>query len=341
MDYKTSGVDIEAGYKSVELMKKYVAETMRSEVLGGIGGFSGAFSLKAIKNMEDPVLLSGTDGVGTKIKLAFELDKHDTIGIDCVAMCVNDVVCAGGEPLFFLDYIACGKNEPEKIASIVKGVAKGCKLSGAALVGGETAEHPGLMPEDEYDLAGFAVGVCDKKDLIDGKDLKEGDVIIGIASSGVHSNGFSLVRSVFKMEKEGLCTYYDELGKTLGEALLEPTIIYVKALKEVKEAGIKIKACSHITGGGFYENVPRMLKDGTYAVIRKDSYEVPAIFKMLAKEGNVDEQVMYNTFNMGVGMMVVVDKNDVDKTISAIAKAGEKAFVIGEIKEGEKGVTLV
>ena len=341
MDYKTSGVDIEAGYKSVELMKKYVAETMRSEVLGGIGGFSGAFSLKAIKDMEDPILLSGTDGVGTKIKLAFELDKHDTIGIDCVAMCVNDVVCAGGEPLFFLDYIACGKNEPEKIASIVKGVAKGCKLSGAALVGGETAEHPGLMPEDEYDLAGFAVGVCDKKDLIDGKDLKEGDVIIGIASSGVHSNGFSLVRSVFKMEKEGLCTYYDELGKTLGEALLEPTIIYVKALKEVKEAGIKIKACSHITGGGFYENVPRMLKEGTHAVIRKDSYEVPAIFKMLAKEGNVDEQVMYNTFNMGVGMMVVVDKNDVDKTISAIAKAGEKAFVIGEIKEGEKGVTLV
>ena len=341
MDYKTSGVDIEAGYKSVELMKKYVAETMRSEVLGGIGGFSGAFSLKAIKNMEDPVLLSGTDGVGTKIKLAFELDKHDTIGIDCVAMCVNDVVCAGGEPLFFLDYIACGKNEPEKIASIVKGVAEGCKLSGAALVGGETAEHPGLMPEDEYDLAGFAVGVCDKKDLIDGKDLKEGDVIIGIASSGVHSNGFSLVRSVFKMEKEGLCTYYDELGKTLGEALLEPTIIYVKALKEVKEAGIKIKACSHITGGGFYENVPRMLKDGTNAVIRKDSYEVPAIFKMLAKEGDVNEQVMYNTFNMGVGMMVVVDKNDVDKTISAIAGAGEKAFVIGEIKEGEKGVTLV
>ena len=341
MDYKTSGVDIEAGYKSVELMKKYVAETMRSEVLGGIGGFSGAFSLKAIKNMEDPVLLSGTDGVGTKIKLAFELDKHDTIGIDCVAMCVNDVVCAGGEPLFFLDYIACGKNEPEKIASIVKGVAKGCKLSGAALVGGETAEHPGLMPEDEYDLAGFAVGVCDKKDLIDGKDLKEGDVIIGIASSGVHSNGFSLVRSVFKMEKEGLCTYYDELGKTLGEALLEPTIIYVKALKEVKEAGIKIKACSHITGGGFYENVPRMLKEGTHAVIRKDSYEVPAIFKMIAKEGDVNEQVMYNTFNMGVGMMVVVDKNDVDKTISAIAKAGEKAFVIGEIKEGEKGVTLV
>lgn len=341
MDYKTSGVDIEAGYRSVELMKKYVAETKRAEVLGGIGGFSGAFSLAAIKNMEDPVLLSGTDGVGTKIKLAFELDKHDTIGIDCVAMCVNDVACAGGEPLFFLDYIACGKNEPEKIASIVKGVAEGCKLSGAALVGGETAEHPGLMPEDEYDLAGFAVGVCDRKDLIDGSSLRAGDVIIGIASSGVHSNGFSLVRNVFKMEKEALLKYYDELGKTLGEALLEPTIIYVKALKEIKNSGVKIKACSHITGGGFYENVPRMLKEGTHAVIKKDSYEVPAIFKMLAKEGDVSEQVMYNTFNMGIGMMVVVDKTDVDKTMESIMKSGEKAFVIGEIKEGEKGVTLI
>ena len=341
MDYKTSGVDIEAGYKSVELMKKHVAETMRKEVLGGIGGFSGAFSLSAIKNMEDPVLLSGTDGVGTKIKLAFELDKHDTIGIDCVAMCVNDVACAGGEPLFFLDYIACGKNEPEKIASIVKGVAEGCKLSGAALVGGETAEHPGLMPEDEYDLAGFAVGVCDRKDLIDGSSLKAGDVIIGIASSGVHSNGFSLVRNVFKMEREALLKYYDELGKTLGEALLEPTIIYVKALKEIKNSGVKIKACSHITGGGFYENVPRMLKEGTHAVIKKDSYEVPAIFKMLAKEGDVTEQVMYNTFNMGIGMMVVVDEADVGNTMAAIMKSGEKAFVIGEIKEGEKGVTLI
>ena len=341
MDYKTSGVDIEAGYKSVELMKKYVAETMRNEVLGGIGGFSGAFSLAAIKNMEDPVLLSGTDGVGTKIKLAFELDKHDTIGIDCVAMCVNDVACAGGEPLFFLDYIACGKNEPEKIASIVKGVAEGCKLSAAALVGGETAEHTGLMPEDEYDLAGFAVGVCDRKDLIDGSSLKAGDVIIGIASSGVHSNGFSLVRNVFKMEKEALCKYYDELGKTLGEALLEPTIIYVKALKEIKSAGVKVKACSHITGGGFYENVPRMLKENTHAIIRKDSYEVPAIFKMLAKEGDVSEQVMYNTFNMGIGMMVVVDKADAGNTMAAIMNSGEKAFVIGEIKEGEKGVTLI
>ena len=341
MDYKTSGVDIEAGYRSVELMKKYVAETKRAEVLGGIGGFSGAFSLAAIKNMEDPVLLSGTDGVGTKIKLAFELDKHDTIGIDCVAMCVNDVACAGGEPLFFLDYIACGKNEPEKIASIVKGVAEGCKLSGAALVGGETAEHPGLMPEDEYDLAGFAVGICDRKDLIDGSSLKAGDVIIGIASSGVHSNGFSLVRNVFKMEREALLKYYDELGKTLGEALLEPTIIYVKALKEIKNSGVKVKACSHITGGGFYENVPRMLKEGTQAIIKKDSYEVPAIFKMLAKEGDVTEQVMYNTFNMGIGMMVVVDEADAGNTMAAIMKSGEKAFVIGEIKEGEKGVTLI
>lgn len=341
MDYKTSGVDIEAGYRSVELMKKYVAETKRAEVLGGIGGFSGAFSLAAIKNMEDPVLLSGTDGVGTKIKLAFELDKHDTIGIDCVAMCVNDVACAGGEPLFFLDYIACGKNEPEKIASIVKGVAEGCKLSGAALVGGETAEHPGLMPEDEYDLAGFAVGICDRKDLIDGSSLKAGDVIIGIASSGVHSNGFSLVRNVFKMEREALLKYYDELGKTLGEALLEPTIIYAKALKEIKNSGVKVKACSHITGGGFYENVPRMLKEGTQAIIKKDSYEVPAIFKMLAKEGDVSEQVMYNTFNMGIGMMVVVDENDAGNTMAAIMKSGEKAFVIGEIKEGEKGVTLI
>ena len=341
MDYKTSGVDIEAGYKSVELMKKHVAETMRSEVLGGIGGFSGAFSLAAIKNMEDPVLLSGTDGVGTKIKIAFELDKHDTIGIDCVAMCVNDVACAGGEPLFFLDYIACGKNEPEKIASIVKGVAKGCKLAEAALVGGETAEHPGLMPEDEYDLAGFSVGVCERKDLIDGSTLKAGDVIIGIVSSGVHSNGFSLVRNVFKMDKETLNKHYDQLGRTLGEALLEPTIIYVRSLKEKKNAGVKVKACSHITGGGFYENVPRMLKEGTHAVIRKDSYEIPAIFKMLAKEGDVSEKVMYNTFNMGIGMMVVTDEADVDKTMAAIAEAGEKAFVIGEIKEGEKGVTLV
>ena len=313
MDYKNAGVDIEAGYESVELMKKYVKETMRPEVLGGLGGFSGAFSMEAIKGMEEPVLLSGTDGCGTKVKLAFLLDKHDTIGIDCVAMCVNDVACAGGEPLFFLDYIACGKNYPEKIATIVSGVAEGCKQSGCALIGGETAEHPGLMPEDEYDLAGFTVGVVDKKDIITGENLKAGDVLIGMASTGVHSNGFSLVRKIFKMDKETLNTYHEELGKTLGEALLAPTRIYVKALKNVKEAGVRVKACSHITGGGFYENVPRMLPEGKHAVIKKDSYEVPAIFKMMEREGNVEEHMMYNTYNMGIGMIVAVDPADVEK----------------------------
>ena len=340
MDYKTSGVDIEAGYESVELMKKYVKETMRPEVLGGLGGFSGAFSMEAIKGMEEPVLLSGTDGCGTKVKLAFLLDKHDTIGIDCVAMCVNDVACAGGEPLFFLDYIACGKNYPEKIATIVSGVAEGCKQSGCALIGGETAEHPGLMPEDEYDLAGFTVGVVDKKNIITGEDLKAGDVLIGMASTGVHSNGFSLVRKIFKMDKETLNTYHEELGKTLGEALLAPTRIYVKALKNVKEAGVRVKACSHITGGGFYENVPRMLPEGKHAVIKKDSYEVPAIFKMMEREGNVEEHMMYNTYNMGIGMIVAVDPADVEKTMEAMRAAGDTPYVIGEIKDGEKGVTL-
>ena len=340
MDYKSSGVDIEAGYKSVELMKQYVKTTMRPEVLGGLGGFSGAFSLEKIKKMEKPTLVSGTDGVGTKIKLAFLLDKHDTIGIDCVAMCVNDIACAGGEPLFFLDYIACGKNEPEKIAQIVKGVAEGCVQSEAALIGGETAEHPGLMPEDEYDLAGFAVGVVDEKDLITGENLKAGDVLIGMASSGVHSNGFSLVRKVFEMTAENLNTYYDELGATLGETLLAPTRIYVKALKAVKEAGVTVKACSHITGGGFYENVPRMLKDGTHAVVKKDSYPVPPIFKLLAAKGNVEEQMMYNTYNMGLGMIVAVDPADVDKTMEAMKAAGETPYVVGSIEEGEKGVTL-
>ena len=313
MDYKNAGVDIEAGYESVELMKKYVKGTMRPEVLGGLGGSSGAFSMEAIKGMEEPVLLSGTDGCGTKVKLAFLLDKHDTIGIDCVAMCVNDVACAGGEPLFFLDYIACGKNYPEKIATIVSGVAEGCKQSGCALIGGETAEHPGLMPEDEYDLAGFTVGVVDEKDIITGEDLKAGDVLIGMASTGVHSNGFSLVRKIFKMDKETLNTYHEELGKTLGEALLAPTRIYVKALKNVKEAGVRVKACSHITGGGFYENVPRMLPEGKHAVIKKDSYEVPAIFKMMEREGSVEEHMMYNTYNMGIGMIVAVDPADVRK----------------------------
>ena len=342
MDYKNAGVDIEAGYKSVELMKEHVKKTMRPEVLGGLGGFSGAFSLAKIKEMEEPVLLSGTDGCGTKVKLAMIMDKHDTIGIDAVAMCVNDIACAGGEPLFFLDYIACGKNYPEKIASIVSGVAEGCLQSEAALIGGETAEHPGLMPEEDYDLAGFAVGVCDKKEMITGEKLEAGDVLIGMASTGVHSNGFSLVRKVFEkeMNREGLDTYYDSLGKTLGEALLAPTRIYVKALKNIKKSGVTVKACSHITGGGFYENVPRMLKDGVRAVIRKDSYPVPPIFKLLAEKGKIEEKMMYNTFNMGLGMVVAVDEADVDKTMAAIKAAGDQPYVVGTIENGEKGVTL-
>ena len=340
MDYKNAGVDIEAGYKSVELMKQHIAKTMRPEVLGGIGGFSGAFSMNSFKDMEEPTLVSGTDGVGTKLKLAFIMDKHDTVGIDCVAMCVNDIACAGGEPLFFLDYIACGKNYPEKIAEIVKGVAEGCSQSSAALIGGETAEMPGFYPVDEYDLAGFAVGVVDKKDLITGENLNAGDVLIGMASSGVHSNGFSLVRKVFEMTKESLDTYYDELGTTLGEALLAPTRIYVKALKAVKDAGVMIKGCSHITGGGFYENIPRMLPDGARAQVKKDSYEVPAIFKLLAKKGDIDEHMMYNTYNMGVGMCLAIDPTDADKTIAAIESAGDKAFVLGTVVAGEKGVDL-
>ena len=340
MDYKKAGVDIEAGYKAVELMKKHVQGTMRPEVLGGIGGFSGAFSLDSFKNMEHPTLLSGTDGVGTKLKLAFALDKHDTIGIDCVAMCVNDVACAGGEPLFFLDYIACGKNEPEKIATIVSGVAEGCRQSGAALIGGETAEMPGFYPVDEYDLAGFAVGIVDQKDLISGKDLKAGDVLIGMASSGIHSNGYSLVRKVFSMSESSLNTYCESLGATLGETLLVPTKIYVKALKSIREAGVTVKACSHITGGGFYENVPRMLIDGTRAVIEKKSYPVPPIFSMMAKDGQIEEHIMYNTFNMGIGMVLAVPEADVDKTMEAIKAAGEAPYVIGRIEAGDKGVTL-
>ena len=340
MDYKKAGVDIEAGYRSVELMKEHVKRTMREEVIGGMGGFSGAFSLAKIKEMKEPVLLSGTDGCGTKVKLAFLLDKHDTIGIDAVAMCVNDIACAGGEPLFFLDYIACGKNYPEKIAAIVSGVAEGCVQAGCALIGGETAEHPGLMPEEEYDLAGFAVGVVDKKDLITGSSIKAGDALIGIASTGVHSNGFSLVRKVFPMEREVLETYYESLGKTLGEALLAPTRIYVKALRSVKEAGVRIKGCSHITGGGFYENIPRMLPDGVKAAVKKDSYKVPEIFRMLAEEGSIEEQMMYNTFNMGIGMVLAVDPADVDATIAALAKTGDQAWLIGEVADGEKGVEL-
>ncbi len=363
MDYKKAGVDIEAGYRSVELMKEHVKKTMRPEVLGGLGGFSGAFSLAKIKEMEEPVLLSGTDGCGTKVKLAMIMDKHDTIGIDAVAMCVNDIACAGGEPLFFLDYIACGKNYPEKIASIVSGVAEGCLQSEAALIGGETAEHPGLMPEEDYDLAGFAVGICDKKDMITGENLKAGDVLIGMASSGVHSNGFSLVRKVFEMTKESLDTYYDELGMTLGEALLAPTRIgmassgvhsngfslvrkvfemtkesldtyydelgmtlgeallaptriYVKALKSIKESGVVVKACSHITGGGFYENIPRMLVDGTHAVVEKDSYPIPPIFKLLAEKGDITEQMMYT----GGGFYENIPRMLVDGTHAVVEK---------------------
>ncbi|MCI5730917.1 MAG: phosphoribosylformylglycinamidine cyclo-ligase [Eubacterium sp.] len=342
MDYKKAGVDIEAGYRAVSLMKEHIASTMRPEVLTDIGGFSGAFSMKKFMGMEEPTLVSGTDGVGTKLKLAFILDKHDTIGIDCVAMCVNDIACAGGEPLFFLDYIACGKNEPEKIAKIVSGVAEGCRQADSALIGGETAEMPGFYPVDEYDLAGFSVGIVDKKHMITGTDLKAGDVLVGMASSGIHSNGYSLVRSVFSMKEETLNRKYESLESdlTLGETLLTPTKIYVKALRSIKEAGVKIKACSHITGGGFYENIPRMLKEGTHAVIEKSSFVIPPIFKMLASDGDVAEESMFNTYNMGVGMITAVDKADVDKTVAAIQAAGETAYVMGEIKEGEKGITL-
>ncbi len=353
MDYKDSGVDIEAGYRSVQLMKEYVARTMRPEALGGLGGFSGAFDMGRIKETEDPILLSGADGCGTKVKLAFLMDKHDTIGIDAVAMCVNDIACAGAEPLFFLDYISCGKNYPEKIAQIVKGVAEGCVQADAALIGGETAEHPGLMPEDEYDLAGFAVGLCDRKDLITGEDVKAGDLLIGLASSGVHSNGFSLIRKVFDMTPESLGTFYEELGGTLGETLLTPTRIYVHALKNIKKEGNSgrpgtpegsaspIKACSHITGGGFYENVPRMLPEGMHAVIYKDSYPIPPIFGLIRSAGEIDEETMYNTFNMGIGMVMAVDPADADAVMAAARAAGDEPFVIGEIEAGERGVTLI
>ena len=340
MDYRNAGVDIEAGYKSVELMKEHIKKTMRQEVLTGIGGFSGAFSMERFKTMEKPTLVSGTDGVGTKLKLAFLMDRHDTVGIDCVAMCVNDIACAGGEPLFFLDYIACGKNYPEKIAAIVSGIAKGCRQSGCALIGGETAEHPGLMPENEYDLAGFAVGVVDEKDIVTGADVKAGDVLVGMASTGVHSNGFSLVRNVFTMDEKTLRRYHEELGKTLGEELLTPTRIYVGALKRVREAGVRIKGCCHITGGGFYENIPRMLPEGRRAVIEKSSYPIPPIFSMLAREGNVEEQVMYNTYNMGLGMVVALDPADVDKAVQAMREAGDTPYVVGRIADGEKGVDL-
>ncbi|MBP5411411.1 MAG: phosphoribosylformylglycinamidine cyclo-ligase [Lachnospiraceae bacterium] len=340
MDYKNAGVDIEAGYRAVELMKKHVKETMRPEVLGGLGGFSGAFSLDRFMTMKHPTLVSGTDGVGTKLKIAFLMDKHDTIGIDCVAMCVNDIACAGGEPLFFLDYVACGKNYPEKIATIVKGVAEGCKQAGCALIGGETAEMPGFYPVDEYDLAGFAVGIVDRDEIVDGSSVKAGDTVIGIASSGIHSNGYSLVRKVFDMREASLARYNDSLGCTLGEALLVPTKIYVKALRALKDGGVTVKACSHITGGGFYENIPRMLPDGKHAVIRKNSYEVPAIFDLLAKTGNIEEHMMYNTYNMGIGMMLAVDSAKADEAIRILQAAGESAYIVGEITDGEKGITI-
>ena len=298
--------------------------------------------MEAFKTMEQPTLVSGTDGVGTKLKVAFEMDRHDTVGIDCVAMCVNDIACAGGEPLFFLDYIACGKNETEKIASIVSGVANGCKQSGAALIGGETAEMPGFYPVDEYDLAGFAVGVVDRKNMITGKTIAKGDVLVGIASSGIHSNGYSLVRKVFEMKKESLDKTYESLGgKSLGETLLTPTVIYVKALRTIKEGGVTIKGCSHITGGGFYENIPRMLPENAHANIKVGSYEIPPIFDMLAKEGNISKEMMYNTYNMGIGMLLAVDAADADKTVALAEQAGEKAYIIGEISEGEKGISLL
>lgn len=290
--------------------------------------------------MEKPTLVSGTDGVGTKLKLAFLMNRHNTVGIDCVAMCVNDIACAGGEPLFFLDYIACGRNVPERIAAIVSGVAEGCSQAGAALIGGETAEMPGFYPVDEYDLAGFAVGVVDEKDLITGASVKPGDVLVGMASSGVHSNGFSLVRKVFTMKEEYMNTHFESLGRTLGEALIEPTKIYVKALRTVKEAGVAIKGCSHITGGGFYENIPRMLPEGVRAQVKKDSYPVPPIFKMLAVDGRIEEQMMYNTFNMGIGMVMAVDPAQADACMAAVREAGETPYLIGEVRAGEKGVDV-
>ncbi len=336
--YKEAGVDVTAGYKAVELMKEHVKKTTIPGVVSGIGGFGGLFApdLSGIKN---PVLVSGTDGVGTKLVAAMLLDKHDTIGIDCVAMCVNDVVCCGAKPLFFLDYIACGKNIPEKIASIVKGVADGCVESGCALIGGETAEHPGVMPDEEYDLAGFTVGIVDRDKIIDGSRMEPGDVLIGIASSGVHSNGFSLVRKVFGLTKEKLETYYEELGTTLGEALLAPTRLYVKpVLNTIEKADVK--AISHITGGGFYENIPRMMKEGCTAKVNRAAVPVLPIFELIAKTGNIPQRDMFNTFNMGVGMIMAVSKETADDAIRALTESGETAFVLGEVIEGDEGVII-
>jgi phosphoribosylformylglycinamidine cyclo-ligase len=336
--YKNAGVDVTAGYKSVELIKQHVQSTYTEGVISGIGGFGGLFAPN-IKNMEEPILVSGTDGVGTKLKLAFLMDKHDTIGQDCVAMCVNDIVCCGATPLFFLDYLAQGKNIPEKVELIVKGVTDGCKQSGCALVGGETAEMPGFYPDGEYDLAGFAVGMVDKEKIINSDNVKVGDKVIGIASSGVHSNGFSLIRKIFNVDKKNLNTYYAELGETLGECLLKPTRIYVKPVLKVLES-VQVKGISNVTGGGFYENLPRMLKDGTSIDIDKKTYEVPAIFKLIQDVGGIPEHDMYNTFNMGIGMALIVDGNDVDKTLQILKECGEKAHVIGEITSGNKDINI-
>lgn len=336
--YAAAGVDVTAGYKSVELIKSHVKKTEIPGVVGGIGGFGGMFEIAA-NQYKNPVLVSGTDGVGTKLKLAFLMDKHDTIGIDCVAMCVNDVACSGAKPLFFLDYIACGKNDPEKIEQIVKGVADGCVQAGCALVGGETAEHPGLMPDDEYDLAGFTVGIGDKDRLVSGDELVAGDALIGVASSGVHSNGFSLIRKALDINEKNIETYMPELGKMLGEELLTPTKIYVKSLLQLMDK-VNVHAISHITGGGFYENVPRMLKDGFTAVIEKDKCFKKPVFDIIKKAGNIPERDMYNTFNMGTGLVIAVSAADADAAVKVLNGAGEQAAVIGEIKLGEKGVEL-
>ena len=337
--YKKAGVDVTAGYKSVELMKKAVENTYTKEVISGIGGFGGLYSLSCIKNMKEPILVSGTDGVGTKLKLAFLMNKHDTIGQDCVAMCVNDIVCSGARPMFFLDYMALGKNVPEVVATIVGGVARACKMAGCSLIGGETAEMPGFYPEDEYDLAGFCVGVVDKEKIIDGSKIEVGDAVIGIASSGVHSNGFSLVRKVFQVNEKNLNQYREELKMTLGENLLTPTKIYVKPVLELMDQ-IQIKGISHITGGGFYENMPRMLREGVSIKMDKNSYEIPAIFPLIQKEGNIPERDMYNTFNMGIGMAVIVKKEEAQKAIEILEEQGEKAYMIGEVIEGQKDVQI-
>lgn len=336
--YKAAGVDVTAGYRAVELMKAHVARTMTGGVLGGIGGFGGLFELD-LAGMPHPVLCAGTDGVGTKLKLAFLMDKHDTVGIDCVAMCVNDIVCCGAKPLLFLDYIACGKNVPEKIATIVSGVAEGCVQAGCALTGGETAEMPGFYPEDEYDLAGFSVGAVDRSKILDPGRVEAGDVLVAIASSGVHSNGFSLVRKVFDVEKGGLSQYHDELGMTLGEALLTPTKIYVKPVLAVMEE-LAVKSVSHITGGGFYENIPRALPDGKRAKIEHAAVEVLPVFDLIRRTGGIPEHDMFNTFNMGVGMILTVGREDADRAVAILNAHGERAKIIGQIENGEKGIEL-